>query len=724
MLVIVGAGMWVYLRQTNPADESLAALTLAAPIKLIIPSEGMYQIGDRDLKPFGLTIDQLARSEILLYDQHGPQPYWISGQGDNQRLYFYGRAVDSLYSNENYYWLANKESGQHTWLIPKDEALDTGSEPAGPVYPEIQLPDEAYAEDIFLEENLVYAVTVQAQEHWYWHSLTAPMRKEVQFDIRDIVAGPGAIELNLWGSSEAPGEQDHHLQVFLNDNLVADEFWDGRGDHQITADLPPGVLKEGENSVVLDAPGVPGVAADVILLDSIAVHYPRRFVAENDYLEFIHPGGTQRFEGFSGAVDIYTVDPVGQARRVRENFLPQSGFTAEAGSRILVVGSRGYHQPASIQTGWTAPDLRRGDLAAEYVVIGPADLLQAAEPLLALRRKEGLESMAIPLEAVYDQFNFGLAEPAAVRNLLEYARMNWQSPPRYLLLLGDASYDPRGFISDVDANRLPVFLVSTVYGGETGSDLGYAVSGGGDWPLSEEADVLSGIAVGRIPARDGRQVEQFVDKVIEFENSIANRAALPEWMTTITAVADGNDPQFQADAQQFLDLFNNPFTVDLLAPPAGQSGAGQSIRDKINAGSLLLAYFGHGSIQMWGKDQLFTKDDVALLANDSYPAIVLNLTCLTGLFTHPEFESLAESLLLRPAGGAVAVLAPTSLTLPNDQRFLSQAFARSLLADSPARLGDHFLAAQQAIPMGRESTRDVLRTFLLFGDPAMNLPDF
>lgn len=66
-----------------------------------------------------------------------------------------------------------------------------------------------------------------------------------------------------------------------------------------------------------------------------------------------------------------------------------------------------------------------------------------------------------------------------------------------------------------------------------------------------------------------------------------------------------------------------------------------------------------------GKDRLFNPGDGPLENGDRLP-IVLNMTCLTALFTHPQVESLAESLLWQRKGGVVAVLAPTSLTLPTD----------------------------------------------------------
>jgi hypothetical protein len=69
----------------------------------------------------------------------------------------------------------------------------------------------------------------------------------------------------------------------------------------------------------------------------------------------------------------------------------------------------------------------------------------------------------------------------------------------------------------------------------------------------------------------------------------------------------------------------------------------------------------------------------------------------------------------------VAVFAPTSLTLPGDQSFLTRAFGEAFLAEPNLPLGDLLLKARRQIPVATAGALDVMQTFLLFGDPAMKL---
>ena len=69
---------------------------------------------------------------------------------------------------------------------------------------------------------------------------------------------------------------------------------------------------------------------------------------------------------------------------------------------------------------------------------------------------------------------------------------HWEIQPKYLLFVGDASYDPLGYSASKNTNRLPSFFIQTVYGGETSTDVDYAQVNEDLWP---------DLAIGRIPAQ-------------------------------------------------------------------------------------------------------------------------------------------------------------------------------------------------------------------------------
>lgn len=695
----------------------------ATALKLFVSETGMYEITAADLKAAGLDWENLDPAALHLSYRGRARPLWVARQGKDLVLRFYGQASESRYVRENVYVLGaepgkqgNKGIGGKGWSGAS--ALSAGGgrrDTTAPLrFHAVAAAGEAdrAAAVVRAEENRLYSPRVEVGDHWFWVSLPAPTSQTFDLTLTNVASGPGRIRLALWASTEAPAFPDHHLRVSVNGRLVADKTWDGRGRRIIEAPVPAGILAEGANIVSVEAPGDTGAPADIVFVDWVEIRYPRFLIAESDRLAWESMGGVQRLSGFSGSVMVFDVTAPEEARRVtsvreqRERDGIVATFEGEKNRRYLAVGPAGFLRPTRVAQVLAGPDLRASDNGADYVVIGSPDLLEPLEPLLAWRESQGLRVMRVPVEAVYDQFNHGLPEPEALRAFLKYAADAWNPAPRYLLLVGDATYDPRGYITLPEANRLPSFLIDTEFGGETASDVAFA-------QLDE--DLSPDIAVGRMPARTPEQVRTLVEKTLAYEQQPAEGM----WRRRVLAVADGQEPSFRQDAQRFIEQSPLSFERVEVFPEAGAVDANRQVKRELEAGSLLVAYFGHGSVTQWGKDRIFTAADSAALSNGDRLPIVLNMTCLTGLFTHPRVESLAEALLWREGGGAVAVLAPTSLTLATDQTFLSQPLAEALLREQAQTLGEALLRAQRQVPTEQVGPRDVMQTFLLFGDPAL-----
>jgi hypothetical protein len=224
------------------------------------------------------------------------------------------------------------------------------------------------------------------------------------------------------------------------------------------------------------------------------------------------------------------------------------------------------------------------------------------------------------------------------------------------------------------------------------------------------------LAIGRIPAQTEKQVETLVQKIIKYESTQSTAQS-----ASVLAVADGQEASFAEAARSFLAIFTSGYKTALLAPAAGATDIPKQVVENIKQNDYLVVYFGHGSIDMWGKDVLFSTDNVKELSNLQHYPIIMNFTCLTGLFSHPEKESLAEALLWQADGGAVLVIAPTSLTLATDQSFLSRPLATGITETPDAAIGPMLQKVRVEMASMNEGVRDVMNTFLLFGDPATRL---
>jgi len=699
LLVVLGLFLTACAEAVPASAPEAAGQAEISPLKILVAKRGMVEITAQDLKAHKINLDRVDLTRLSLTLRGEPQPLWVTGNGSSLRLVFFGSPADSLYTNQNVYILQTDPKAQ---ALPMEEiAAAPGSAVAS----------EFFTETVRIEENLVYSPLVEEGEHWFIANLPAGQSKAFTFKVEKTLPFPSILRLQVWSSTTANVDPNHHLRVKLNDQVVIDELWGGIGNRLLKGIAPAGALVAGENTILIEAPGDTGAVVDTNFLNWVEVDYAHTPDLALPAIEAAAVGEVLSIKTGSQPYEVFDVSQPGKTARLAQ--VSMSGgelvFQTQPGSRYWVVREGGYLKPEAIQPAVLEPDLR--NLAeqpegADYLAVGPEQLLKPLAPLLALRQEQGLRPASIPLQAVYDQFNAGFPEPDAIRKYLGYASQNWQMKPRYLLLVGDATYDPRGYLAAAEANQLPIFFVSSIFGGQTGSDILFAVP---------EIEILPTLAVGRLPAQQPEQVSLYVDKVLRYEKSTSEAAG----EKIVITVSDGQDPSFKQDAQDFVSLLPAGYTATSYDPANGETGAAKVIQDYLEKGAAMIAYFGHGSVNMWGKDRLFLAEEARQLKNTQLP-VVVTMTCLNGFFIHPKVESLAEALLWAPDGGAVAVLAPTSLTTAYAQAELRRPFIEALLGQNQS-LGEALLLAQQKSYEGGSELNDVQETFLLFGDPALHL---
>ncbi len=656
------------------------------PYRIVTGEAGVYRLDPKTLQSIGFGTTPPEKLRLTHQGEDWPFAYTQDG------LYFYAPALQTRYTNRNAFLLWGDGTAS--------AALQPEALPAVPAQP-----GAAYPAHLRLEENPLYEPKAGQGDHWLWQKLVAPTTWEQSFTLTEVQPGAGTLTVTLWGNTGRAivpeGEFDHHWRVSINGQVVLEQTWSKSGAQSLTADLPDGLLHDGENTLTIEAVADSGLAVDITTLDAVEITYPRRARLQDGMLRFTALTDGVQVEGLKGDAYLWDIGNPQKPRLFQGE--ADSSLGVAAGHRYVLHTPRGARTPLELVPLVTQPDLRAMQGAA-YLAIGAQPLLEAAQPLLERHAAQGLSTLAIPLQAVYDQFSGGIVTPEAIRALLQYAVQHWETPPQYVLLLGDYTYDTYGYQTTLEY-PLPGFMVFTVFGGETVSDVLFA---------QLDDDLHPDIAIGRIPAQTPEQVQTYVQKALAYESQPGG-----EWQQRILAVADGQEAYFARDASAFLDAFAADYQTELYTPPAGSTDASQQVQTYLQEGAWLVAYFGHGSLNQWGKDRIFTTQDVPGLQNKERLPIVVNMTCLTGLFTHPKVESLAETLLFAPDGGAAAVLAPTSLTLASDQSTLSAPFAQAFLANPSRPLGDIFLEAQRQVPTENEGSLDVLETFLLFGDPAL-----
>ena len=105
------------------------------------------------------------------------------------------------------------------------------------------------------------------------------------------------------------------------------------------------------------------------------------------------------------------------------------------------------------------------------------------------------------------------------------------------------------------------------------------------------------------------------------------------------------------------------------------------------------------------------------LQNGARLPVVVAVTCVAGQYSVPGSECLAEYLLLQGQGGAIAVVAPTGLSVNQDASRLNLRLMQLLRANAQAGIGDLFRQAlADHVAQDNPATQPAI--YNLIGDPA------
>jgi len=382
-------------------------------------------------------------------------------------------------------------------------------------------------------------------------------------------------------------------------------------------------------------------------------------------------------------------------------------FDVEANRRYLAVSRDAVRRARA--TIPAISGLERTSNQADYLMIGSREFLEAARALQLHREAQGLAVEAVALEDVYREFGFGESTPEAIHSFLSYAFHHWQRPaPRYVLLLGDGTYDFKNFLgTGFEHQRLPPFLVKTRFMW-TASDPSYAAVDG--------EDSIPDMAVGRLPAASATELSVMVDKILAYETSDAVGLGGP-----LVLVADDPDlaGDFESDAEATArNILGGRDVRKLYLRDLGPEETRARIQESFDAGISILSYIGHGGIHLWADETILRSSSIASFAPQPQQPIVLTMNCLNGYFQFPFFDSLSEALVKARDKGAIATFSPSGLSLHGPASRFHEALMRELVSGQHVRLGDAVLAGQSAF-VASGTLPELVSIYHLFGDPAL-----
>ena len=726
------------MRRTAPTESPVysAAVLNSASAKSWTPpnpgwrittrAEGFYRISASQLSAAGVPVESVDPENYHMYHLGEEIAIQVSPEGE---ILFFAQALKSKYTADNVYWLTYNDT---PGLRMQTRSAAPGSEPLATSF----LTEEHFETD---KKYLTKSPAIDDYEHYFWKEIMRVndnrVDGEVKIDLSRYAGGDPTMSFQLVGYYSYLGlNPDHHVGILLGETQIHEDSWDGFTDKQVTVSLPAAMLEPGVNTLKVTALDT-GEINDWFLIDWVILTYLRDFRVNGDWLKFSPSDtGDWKFEltNFSSAdalvFDISdpsmpaeltggTYSGAGPyALQFSDHVSTASEYLAFTPDKILGINSITQDAPSNLQS--TAQQ-------ADYLIISHANFLTAVQPLVGIRAADGLEASLIDLQDVYDEFSYGIIDPAAVRAFIAFAYTHWQAPaPSYVLLVGDGNYDPKNHENYGRTSFFPPYLAfvdPTI--GETAADSRYVSIVG--------ADPMPDLMLGRLSVNQPSEVTAYLDKL----TSYVTNPPSDDMLRSILAITSKAEQlgQFPLISEALLrdEYPGEPYSAQEVYWKWTHTELAQAradIKTGINEGRLLVNYIGHAYYAGWGNSDalLFRTSDINSLQNqDKYP-FVLAMTCMEGFYTYPNpinsgYEAMAEMITRAPQKGAIASWSPTGWGSAIGHDLLNRGAFHAIYTSGAVELGA-ITQAGLARVWASGWNLDLLETYLLFGDPAVRLP--
>ncbi|MDP2721947.1 MAG: type IX secretion system sortase PorU [Bacteroidales bacterium] len=473
-------------------------------------------------------------------------------------------------------------------------------------------------------------------------------------------------------------------------------------------------------------------------LDYIEINARRQLIYTGGQMIFREPDAAQsgqivRFNirNVNSPVKIWAITENHQPKGIQfQNISDTLQFTLnDAGQRdFIIFDENNYLVPAEVLPV-SNQNLHNID-QVNMVIVAPTLFAEQAQRISDLHRNmDGLTSIIVTPDQIYNEFSSGSQDVSAIRDFMKmlYNKGSFGEKPGYLLLFGDASFDYKHRIAE-NTNIVPTYesLESLT---ETGSFVTDDYFGLLDEYEGGSASGELDLGIGRFPVSTAQQAWNAVNKV---ENYMLNKPAVSgNWRNTICFVADDQDSNLHLDQAEGMasiadtaqsgirvnKIYSDAYAIKKTSAGYRYPDVNVNINNQVEEGATIINYTGHGGLIGWSEEQILNVPAINGYKNINNLPLFITATCEFSRFDNPQFTSAGEYAYLNPDGGAIALLTTTRLAYAHANIVVNTRIYQHLFQKENGefpRLGD-------LVRLSKTPSSTNYLNFALLGDPALRL---
>ena len=696
--------------------------------KIATTEEGVYQITYTDLVDAGIDPAVIDPRKIHISNMGYEIPVYIKGEDDsvlnkNDYIDFFAERIRGTNTFYNPYTFSNIY-----WFYWGDSLGKRMVEEDGTPNDSLNAPNiPPFNETAHFEKDSIFVrlsnIASDSTDTWFWNRLYGPDSLALNLNIPspDTLTNFN-LSILMHGYTTAG---IHRVNVYWNANFLGQFTWFGQKPYKIEL---PGIsgaaLINGDNVLKLEVPSPPD-SVDGVFLNWVEVNFTHLLEANDNTLTFRTPENildtTYEFsiDNFDFAdVDIYKKN-VSKIINLKKETYNETGKTKyrfifqdrDLASSISFTALPVWEKlkPVSIEKVELI-DLHSTSNTAQYLIITNSALKNSAGSYALWKESHGFHTMVVTTEEIYNDFNYGIAAPEAIRAFTKYAYDYYAEPPVYCLLFGDGTYDYKGLTGNY-GNFVPVHL-SWYWGlwGPVADDEYYARISGEDF--------IPDIFIGRFPIR----TEYEFNAIFEKAKMYADYGNLDEWKKDVIFVADSGTAGYNSypDMEQIITDYLPPaFDASRSYHPRQER---EDFLREMDEGAVFVNFLSHGGGDvLCGGDFLISKDIYRITNLDRLPFWTA-FSCVNGFFAEPNADSISigETVFLAPNGGGIGYYGPGSLTYGGSNYNLSRKIFEGIFDKELLYFGQ-FLSYGEIEYYAGSHNKYQLMTYNFLGDPGLRL---